>query len=279
MIAQKRSISTKELLSAIKPLSQKPLKNPKLKILENLTPEKPRKNLKRNMTENLIHEKPLKNQKRNITENLTPKNKEKIDVIRKKLKELSYKLSKNELKEIKKTLCKVENKKGLLNSKKTRKYLDELDEKIGKLDRYYYDYNFEYRGIKNIENLFRLSINKDYYKPTLVKRGYTNNYFQYESKGDKLLTIKKYLGLIEPYLADMINDCKSKGEWKVQLTADINFISLKPDSNQKRIMHTKRDNTEIRIGDDINDAVKELFKSLLQRYQENLQEKNERFRI
>ena len=107
----------------------------------------------------------------------------------------------------------------------------------------------------------------------MVKSGYTNNYFQYESKGDKLLTIKKYLSLIEPYLADMINDCKSKGEWKVQLTGEINFISLKPDSNQKRIMHIKRDNTEVRIDDDINGAIKELFKSLLQRYQENLQEK------
>ena len=79
--------------------------------------------------------------------------------------------------------------------------------------------------------------------------------------------------MIESYLADMISDYKSKGEWKVQLTAEINFISLKPDSNEKRIMHTKSDNVEIRIGDDTNDVVKELFKSLLQRYQENLQEK------
>ena len=38
-------------------------------------------------------------------------------------------------------------------------------------------------------------------------------------------------------------------------------------------MHTKSDNADIRIGDDTNDVVKELFKSLLQRYQENLQEK------
>ena len=38
-------------------------------------------------------------------------------------------------------------------------------------------------------------------------------------------------------------------------------------------MHTKSDNVEIRIGDDKTDVVKELFKSLLQRYQENLQEK------
>ena len=71
----------------------------------------------------------------------------------------------------------------------------------------------------------------------------------------------------------MINDFKSKGEWKIQLTAEINFTSLKPDSNEKRIMHTKSDNTEIRIGDDTNDVIKELFKSFLQRYQETLQEK------
>ena len=38
-IAQKRGISTKKLLSTIKPLSQKPLKNPKRKKTENLTPE------------------------------------------------------------------------------------------------------------------------------------------------------------------------------------------------------------------------------------------------
>ena len=44
---------------------------------------------------------------------------------------------------------------------------------------------------------------KDYYKPTFVKGGYNNNYTQCESKGD--------LGLIEPYLADMINNYKSKG--------------------------------------------------------------------
>ena len=77
--------------------------------------------------------------------------------------------------------------------------------------------------------------------------------------------------MIEPYLAGIINDYKSKGEWK--FTAEINFISLKPGSDETRVMHTKSDNAEIRIGDDTNDVVKELFKSLLQRYQENLQEK------
>ena len=71
----------------------------------------------------------------------------------------------------------------------------------------------------------------------------------------------------------MISDYKSKDEWKIQLTAEINFSSLKPDSDETRIMHTKSDNTEIRIGDDTNDVIKELFKSFLQRYQEGLQEK------
>ena len=71
----------------------------------------------------------------------------------------------------------------------------------------------------------------------------------------------------------MINDYKSKGEWKIQLTAEINFTSLKPDSDETRIMHTKSDNTEIIIGSDTNEVIKELFISFLQRYQEGLQEK------
>ena len=109
-------------------------------------------------------------------------------------------------------------------------YLDELDEKIRKLDKYYHDDDFEFRGIRNIQDLFKSSIDEDYYKPTLVKSGYNSNYIQYESIGDKILTVKEYLGLIEPYLANMINDYKSKSEWKIQLTAEINFTSLKPDS-------------------------------------------------
>ena len=38
-------------------------------------------------------------------------------------------------------------------------------------------------------------------------------------------------------------------------------------------MYTKSDNVQIRIGDDISDVIKELFKSLLKRYQKNLTEK------
>ena len=141
------------------------------------------------------------------------------------------------------------------------------------MDKYYHDDDFEFRGIRNIQDLFKSSIDEGYYKTTLVKSGYNSNYAQYESKGDKTLTVKEYLGLIEQYLANMINDYKRKGEWKIQLTAEINFTSLKPDSNETRIMHTKSDNTEIMTGSDTNKVIEELFKSFLQRYQEGLQEK------
>ena len=60
---------------------------------------------------------------------------------------------------------------------------------------------------------------------------------------------------------------KSKGEWIIQLSAEINFISSKPDSDETCIMHTKSTNIEIMIGSETNEVIEELSKSLLQRYQ------------
>ena len=111
------------------------------------------------------------------------------------------------------------------------------------------------------------------YKPAIVKSGYNNNYIQYKSEGDKILTVEEYLALIEPCLRELRNDYKSKGEWKIQLTAQINFISLRPDSDETRVMHTRSNNEEFMNCSDTDEIIKELFKSLLQRYQENLQEK------
>ena len=71
----------------------------------------------------------------------------------------------------------------------------------------------------------------------------------------------------------LINQYKKEGEWKIQLTAEINFISLKPGSDETRIMYTRSDNEEFMNGDDINEIIKEIFKSFLQKYEENLQEK------
>ena len=191
--------------------------------------------------------------------------KKRIETIREKLKELSYKLSKSELKEIRKHLYNIENKNELLELETTKEYLDELDEKILESD----DHDSEFIGIENVKDLFKILI----YKPTIVKSGYNNNYIKYRSKGDKLLTIEEYLDLTEPYLRELINDHKSKGEWKIQLTAQINFISLRPGSDETRVMHTRSVNEEFMNGNDTDEIIKERFKSLLERYQENLQEK------
>ena len=60
-------------------------------------------------------------------------NKKRIDNIREDLKDLSYKLSKSEYKDIKTKLYNIEKTKKI-SSNKTTKYLDELDKKILKLD-------------------------------------------------------------------------------------------------------------------------------------------------
>ena len=112
------------------------------------------------------------------------KNKERIDNIREDLKDLSYKLSKNELKEIKTKLYNIEKRKKI-STKKANKYLDELDKEILKLEKYQDYDDHEYKGIKDVKDLFKLSIDRDHYKPVLVKSGYNNNFVQYKSKGDK----------------------------------------------------------------------------------------------
>ena len=120
--------------------------------------------------------------------------------------------------------------------------------------------------------LFDLSINEDYYKPIRSKSA-LNGYIEYESKGDKdkILSIRKYLEMIRPYLCDIRNDHKTQGElnvhsgntvidyksqsklkvqltmayktqseWKIQLAMKINFISSK-DFDETCTMDTKGD--------------------------------------
>ena len=52
-----------------------------------------------------------------------------------------------------------------------------------------------------------------------------------------------------------MNYNKNKGEWKLQLITEINFISLKPGSDETRIMHARSDNIEIMIGNDNDDII------------------------
>ena len=98
------------------------------------------------------------------------------------------------MKNIKTNLYNIEKTK---SSNKTSKCLDELDKKIFKLDEYRDYDDYEYIGIKNIKDLFKTSINKDHYKPKLVNSDCNNNYVEYESRGDRILSIREYLTLIE----------------------------------------------------------------------------------
>ena len=200
------------------------------------------------------------------------KNKERIDSIREDFKNLGYKLSKSELKDIKSALYTIEKTKKI-STKKTSEYLDKLDKRILKLDKIKDYDNFEYKGIKDIENLFTTTIDEDYYKPKLVNSGHKNKYVQYESKGDRILSIPEYFSLIEKYLRELIDEYKDQGEWKLQLTAEIKFISLKPGSDEKRIMYVRSNNEEFMSGDDTNEIIKLLFQSFIQRYEESLQNK------
>ena len=51
----------------------------------------------------------------------------------------------------------------------------------------------------------------------------------------------------------------------------INFISSK-DSDETRTMHTKSNNVEIMVDSEIDEIIKDLFESFLQKYQEGLEE-------
>ena len=59
------------------------------------------------------------------------------------------------------------------------------------------------------------------------------------------------------------------------MTTEINFISLKPGSDETRIMHTKSDNEKFMNGSDTDEVIKLRFESFLRKYEENLQEKME----
>ena len=70
----------------------------------------------------------------------------------------------------------------------------------------------------------------------------------------------------------MINNHKTHGEWKIQLTMQITFIcSL--DTEELRIMNSKCDNVEIMMGIETDDIINEVFESFVKKCQERLEPK------
>ena len=176
------------------------------------------------------------------------------------------------IKEIRENLYKIEKEKTLSKSKikEIEKNLTELEENLLKSKKYYEYDDSEYRGIRNVRDLylFDLSIDEDYYEPILVKSAFDGNCIQYESRGDKgkNISIKRYFKMIKPYLSDLINKHKTHGsaryhsgnkswigktssKWKILLTMAINFKSS-IDSDETQTMHTRSNNVEIMVGDE-----------------------------
>ena len=87
--------------------------------------------------------------------------------------------------------------------------------------------------------------------------------------------------MIRPYLRDMINNHKTlligslgkifdnnlHGEWKIQLTMQINFVSSL-DPGEIRTIDSKSKIIEILMGRETDDTINELFESLLNDEQE-----------
>ena len=73
-----------------------------------------------------------------------------------------------------------------------------------------------------------------------------------------------------PYLKDIMNNLKKSDISKIQLTIANNFISS-IDNDDEHVMHLKSDNIEIMMNDKADEITEELFDSLKNKYQKNLE--------
>ena len=91
------------------------------------------------------------------------------------------------------------------------------------------------------------------------------------------LSIKEYHNMIRPYLRDMINYHKMQGESKVHSgNTVIDYKTQEQpskDSDEIHTMHTKSNNMENMMSNEIDEIIEKLFESLLRKYQEGLEEK------
>ena len=181
-------------------------------------------------------------------------------------------IPKKDRKEIKDKLYKIEHQRNISEAEK-----EENDEYLRKLVRILNDKeehslydrdDFDYYGIRDIENLFDEASEEDYYKPIFVKSSHKGNYKYYESNGDieKKLSVYQYLNKIRPYLYDLINEHRiNRRVWKIQINMRVNLIFSK-DTGETRTIYTWSNNVSIMQGIDTTDIINELIGSLLHDY-------------
>ena len=152
--------------------------------------------------------------------------------------------------------------------KNISKYLKKLNNDLKK------SYKYQDNVIYGLHYLLNEVNEEDYYKPKEIKSPFNGSYVLYESKGDKdaELALWEYFNKIRPYLRDMINNRKAKGEWKIQLVMRIIFVSF-IDANETQVMDAKSDNIIIMSGVETEDIINDLFNTFRNRYQEGLETK------
>ena len=153
--------------------------------------------------------------------------------IKKKIREdfskLRNRFLKPKIKEIRRNLYEIENKKNLSQSKikEIEQNFIELEESLFNLNKYYDYDDIKCKGIRDVAHLFNgvalkgiafnHLIDEDYYRPIRTKSAFNGNYIRYESKRDKdkKLSPKEYLDMIKPCLSDIINDHKTPKNLRV----------------------------------------------------------------
>ena len=78
--------------------------------------------------------------------------------------------------------------------------------------------------------------------------------------------------MIKPYLSNIIDNHKTRNEWKIQLSLTISFVSSK-DFKETHITYTNSDNIDVMIGSETDEIIEELFESILKRCKKVLEEK------
>ena len=115
------------------------------------------------------------------------------------------------------------------------------------------------KAINNLNNIHEYLLNKEpsnddnapyeldklfehheYQKPIVARSSFEGNYVKYTSAGDFASSIGVYFENIRFYLSNLIYYYMLKGEWKIQLSMQISFIS--PTNEETDIMHSKSDN-------------------------------------
>ena len=86
----------------------------------------------------------------------------------------------------------------------------------------------------------------------------------------KHFSVEEYLSEISPYLKGIVNNLKISDTWKTQLKIANNFMSS-IDNDEGNVIYSKSDSIEIMANHISDEIIEELFDSVKNRYQKNLE--------